>query len=360
MKKIIFSLFLVIGSLSLLVAQDLKPGFEKEEYVELLKVMAQTNKSKHLPSSFLPENFRRIYTSPVLGLDNQWVLWLDDHQHAVIAIRGTIESSVSWMANLYAAMVPAKGKLTLTHDYVFDYELASHPQAAVHVGWLVATGFLAPDIVNHIDSCYKSGIKDFYIAGHSQGGAISFLVTSYLRNLQETGKLPQDIRFKTYCSAGPKPGNLYYAYAYELQTQDGWAYNVVNIDDCVPMLPFTVQTSDDFLENSPLYSTASLIKEQKIPHKVILSYIYKKLDESSRKALSNYQKFLGDKMGEVIKRHLCEYNLPEYYPSNNYVKAGNYYILSGDEEYYKQFSLHSQQSHIEHHSPAAYYYLLTR
>ncbi|HPN72156.1 MAG TPA: hypothetical protein PLZ32_21680, partial [Saprospiraceae bacterium] len=74
-----------------------------------------------------------------------------------------------------------------------------------------------------IDSLYKTGTKEFLIMGHSQGGAIAYLMTSYLYNLQQLGQLPIDIKFKTYCSAAPKPGNLYYAYEYEAMTQGGWA-----------------------------------------------------------------------------------------------------------------------------------------
>jgi hypothetical protein len=74
----------------------------------------------------------------------------------------------------------------------------------VHVGWLLALAYLAPTITQKIDEYSKQGIKDFIIMGHSQGAAISFLTTSYLYYLQKDGKIPADIRFKTYCSAAPK------------------------------------------------------------------------------------------------------------------------------------------------------------
>lgn len=344
---------------STVLGKSLQSGFDKEEYMELLKITAQTNNSKSVLPTFYPENFRLVYTSPLIGLDNMWTLWLNDDNIAAIAIRGTSESSVSWMANLYAAMVPAKGEMKLTEDYTFQYELSPNPLAAVHVGWLISTGFLAREILTHIDSCYQMGIKNFYITGHSQGGGISFLMTSHLLSLQQKGELPKDIRFKTYCSAGPKPGNQYYAYDYALQTQDGWAYNVVNMDDCVPMLPFTVQTSNDFLANSPFESIKTLIEEQEIPNKMILNFIFKKMDSPSLKAMEAYQKYLGIKMEDLIKRHLAEYSYSEYYPSHNYVTAGNQYILVGTEEYYKEFSP-SNENLIGHHSPAAYYFIVSQ
>jgi len=48
------------------------------------------------------------------------------------------------------------------------------------VGWLLSTAYLSKDILPKIDSMYKSGIKDFILMGHSQGGAINFLLTAHL------------------------------------------------------------------------------------------------------------------------------------------------------------------------------------
>ncbi len=356
MKKVYFILSFL---LFFFVAKggNLKPGFEKAEYVEMLKICAQTNQSAHIPQNFYPEKFVMHYKSPMLGLDDVWTLWLSEDSIAAIAIKGTGETSASWMANLYAAMVPARGEIQLTGTDTFRYELAQSPFAAVHIGWLVATGFLSKDILPHIDSCYARGIKNFYITGHSQGAGISFLLTSHLRNLQMKGELPQDITFKTYCSAGPKPGNLFYAYEYEVQTQDGWAYNVINSNDIVPMLPFTVQTSQDVLATTSFESMKTLIKEQELPHNLLLSLIYKRMDEPSQKAVDQYQKYLGEKMANIIKKYLEECDFPEYAPSNNYVRVGHQYILSGNENYYQKFTQNTDSMFI-HHSPEAYYFIL--
>jgi hypothetical protein len=141
------------------------------------------------------------------------------------------------LENLYAAMVPANGKLILDNADTFNYCLAPGNKAAVHVGWLIGTAFLSKDIVPKIDSLYKSGIKDLLLMGHSQGGAINYLLTAYLYSLQKQNILPGDIRFKTYCSAAPKPGNLFFAYYFESITENGWAFNVVNSADWVPETP---------------------------------------------------------------------------------------------------------------------------
>src|SRR5690606_42008773 len=51
----------------------------------------------------------------------------------LIAIRGSVATQVSFLANLYAAMIPAAGEIQLDHDFLFRYQLAEHPQAAVQV-----------------------------------------------------------------------------------------------------------------------------------------------------------------------------------------------------------------------------------
>lgn len=166
------------------------------------------------------------------------------------------------MANFYAAMVPAKGELRLSNTYMFNYQPANNPRAAVRTGWLISTGFLVQDMMLKIDPLSKAGRNEVLIMGHSQGGAIAFLLTAHLRTLQQQKKISPGIRFKTYCSAGLKPGNLYFAHEYEAATQAGWAYNVVNTADWVPESPVTVQTLDDFNEVNPFINAKGIIRQQ--------------------------------------------------------------------------------------------------
>ena len=268
---ILLSLLLCIT----LSAQQLKPGFDKEEYRDLMHISARTTANPNYFKDF-PEStsFKMLYQSEAIGLDNLWDLWKNDKQVAVISIRGTTLKPESWLANFYAAMVPAKGSLKLNDDEIFNYQLAKNPKAAVHIGWLVSTAFLSKEIVPKIDSLYKTGTKEFLIMGHSQGGAIAYLMTSYLYNLQQLGQLPIDIKFKTYCSAAPKPGNLYYAYEYEAMTQGGWAYNVVNAADWVPEVPMSIQTLKDFNNVNPFTNAKEMIKKQKFPKNLVLKYVY--------------------------------------------------------------------------------------
>lgn len=49
-----------------------------------------------------PPNFRKIYQSPIVGLDNFWNLWVNEHKQAVINVRGTTQKPESWLENVYA------------------------------------------------------------------------------------------------------------------------------------------------------------------------------------------------------------------------------------------------------------------
>lgn len=340
----------------MLFGQKLKPGFDKAEYIELLKVSAQFGDSTYVKAFPAPQRFKLAYRSPVVGLDNKWDLWTDNQSVAVISLRGTTANSVSWLGNFYAAMVQAKGEIQLSDTEKFNYELASSPRAAVHVGWLVTMGILAKDILPKIDSCYRAGTKDMLIMGHSQGGGIAYLLTAHLKNLQKQGRIPADIQFKTYCSAGPKPGNLYFAYEYEAATQGGWAYNVVNSADWVPEVPLTVQTVNDFNPTNPFSGAPAMIKKQKLMKRIALKYAYNSLSKPSLKAQKNYQKFLGNLASKTVSKNLNGYVPPEYYNSNDYVRTGTTIVLLADSAYFQKYP-ESKEKIFTHHFHPPYLYL---
>ncbi len=295
-----------------------------------------------------------------MGLDNRWDLWINDRKDiAVISIRGTTGNTVSSLANLYAAMVPAKGELILSKTDTFRYCLATDEKAAVHIGWLLSMAFLSEDILPKIDSLYRSGVKDFLLMGHSQGGAIDYLLTAYLYSLQRQGRLPRDIRFKTYCSAAPKPGNLFFAYYYEFLTRGGWAYNVVNAADWVPETPISIQTLDDFSETNLFNNAKNEISKLRFPKNIVLKRIYNKLDKPTRKAQKRYEKYLGEMTSTVIRRKFPDFSPPPYFTSNNYVRTGITVVLYPDERYYQRFPAYSQNIAI-HHNFNAYLFLLEK
>lgn len=363
MKPIyLFSLIITTLLPGWLSAQALQPGFDKEEYIELLKISIRTvADSAYADTLPAPENFSMAYQSPVIGLENLWQLWLDGDQ-AVISIRGTTKNSTSWLANFYAAMVPATGKIQLNTQDTFHYQLSTNPQSAVHVGWLISTGFLSADILPKLDSLYQQGTRNVLIMGHSQGGAIAYLLTAHLLNLQHQQKLPADIRFKTYCSAAPKPGNLYFAYEYEAMTQGGWAYNVVNAADWVPETPISIQTFNDFNPTNPFANAKVALKSQKFPKDIILGYVYDQLNRPTLKAKDRYQKYLGKSVSKQVGKKINGFTAPEYFDSNHYVRTGTTIVLKGDEAYTALYPDHTDNptAIFTHHIHAPYLYLAAR
>ncbi|MCF0073109.1 lipase family protein [Dyadobacter sp. CY261] len=339
----------------------LKPGFDKAEYRELIymhSVLYDTAMTKRQKFKIPRTNrFDSLYTSPVMGLDNRWGLWKNNALVGVINLRGTTMNAIGWLENFYAAMVPARGELQIGKEYTFKYHLADDPKAAVHIGWLVGTAYLARDIIPKIDSLYKTGVKDFLIMGHSQGGALSYLMTAHLYSLQKQGSIPKDIRFKTYASAAPKVGNTYFAYEYEHKVDGGWSYNVINSADWVPEVPFTVQMLSDFNKTNPFKNINSIIKKQKLIARIGMRHAYKGLRKPSEKAQRNYEKYLGNYAGKIVVKNLPEYQMPAYYKSSNYVRTGPTIVLLADEAYYKEFTDSDQQVFV-HHGLQPYLHLL--
>jgi len=346
-----------------LTAQKLQPGFDKAESLDMLRIAARvvdtpwTAANVQLPE---PTGYKLVYRSPTVGLENKWDFWRSNDGRAVVSIRGTTLEPVSWLANFYAAMVPATGSIQISNSFTFNYKLAENPRAAVHVGWLVAMGCLQADIVEKINAAYREGVHDIILTGHSQGGAITYLLTSHLLYLQKDGKLPRDIQFKTYCGAAPKPGNLYYAYDYENVTGYGWAFNVVNAADWVPEVPFSVQTVNDYNNINPFKNAKAVIKKQGFPKNLVLKRVYKNMTKPSLKAQCRYQKYLGKMLSKEVKKTLPEFKPPKYFDSNHYVRTGTMIVLMPDVAYFQQYPETDETKIFIHHLPGPYHFLMEK
>ena len=160
------------------------------------------------------------------------------------------------------------------------------------------------------------------------------------------------MRIKTYGSAAPKPGNLYFAYDYEALTFGGWAFNVVNAADWVPETPISIQTVNDFNTTNPFINAGDAIKKQKTATRIVLKHVYKKLSKPALKAQKNYEKYLGKMTEKLIKENIPDFISPDYYKSNNYVRTGNMIVLMPDEEYYQKYPDSETNIFIHHyHQP---------
>lgn len=340
----------------------LQPGFDPKEYGDLLSLAFH---SSSIPDSVerkkTKDPYQQIYRSPEMGLLNRWTLYLRDDNTGIINIRGTVNNTTSWMANFYAPMIPATGSLQLNDSTVFNYQLADNRQATVHAGWTIALGHLAPGIISKIKELFtEKGTHNFIISGHSQGGAIAFLLRSYLQYEQIRGVIPAEIVMKTYCSAAPKPGNLYYAYDYDFITRGGWGLTVVNASDWVPESPFSIQRVSDFNEVNPFVNVKSILKKQKFLVRMAGNTVYSKLEKKPRKAQRKFEKYLGHKLFKLgIRKALPQLIEPSYVHSTNYMRAGTAVILMPDETYKQQFPNDTNKPFI-HHMFAPYSFLLKK
>lgn len=337
----------------------LKPGFNPKEYADLLSL---TFYKSSIPDSVArltaTDPYKLVYRSPEMGLLNVWTLYLRNDNVGVIDLRGTVSKATSWLENFYAAAIPATGSLTLNDSTVFNYQFANNPNAQVHVGWAFAIGFLGPDVVAKINEHYKAkGVKEYFISGHSQGGALANLMRSYLAYEIKKGNLPNDLVFKTYSSAAPKVGNMYYAYDFDFMTRGDWAFTIVNAADWVPESPFSLQTLNDFNYSNPFPGLKQTIKKQKLLPRLILGSMYRKMDRSTKKAQARMEKYLGKRLYKMVKKEHPEYKQPAYAGGNNYMRSGVPIILMPSEAYMKKFP-DSRETPFVHHMFTSYSFLL--
>ena len=250
-KFVFLSAVLIIPAL--LAGQEiLRPGFDAQEYADMLGLthkIPETASTEGLSVPF-PMEYEHVYRSEAGPLDNLFDIYLRKDGVGVLEIRGTTGKTRSWLENFYAGMVAAEGSIQLGTNEKFNYKLADDTLATVHAGWLTGLASMAENIIDRLNEYYKKGVKEFILMGHSQGGAIVFLLDSYL-HYDPDGLIPDDMVFKTYNSAAPKPGNLHYSYDYDFINRGGWAIRVVSPIDWVPETPISVQTLEDFNEVNP-------------------------------------------------------------------------------------------------------------
>jgi hypothetical protein len=350
-------LLLLTGSMQVQAQQYLKPGFNGPEYLEMLRITGRINDTSLGEKPPPPLQYHLAYRSPVVGLVNQWDFWLrKDEKVGVISLRGTTRDISSWLENFYAATVPATGEIQVNDSTRFNYKLAESPAATVHVGWLIGIAHMAPSIAEHIKTYRQKGIKEFIIIGHSQGGALSFLLRSWLQYQIAAGALPGDITFKTYSSAAPKPGNMYYVYDYDFITRNGWGFNVVNAPDWVPESPFSLQSLKDFNAVNPFVNVDAALKNQQFLVRWYLKHVFNSMSRISRRAQKRFRKQLGKAVFKQVRKFLPQLKEPVYAPGSNYMRAGVPIILMPDEEYNKQHVSDGKNVFI-HHMPLSYYKL---
>jgi len=356
MKKIFLLLF-CCSAIHLFSQPSSKPaaGFSAIEYEDVLHLGFKGFSDSFAIQSDLHYHYQHVFTSPEVGLRNKCAMYLRNDGIAVINLRGTVNHIESWLENFFAGMIKAEGYLQLNDSTRFDYKVAANGKAYVHAGWMIGLGFLSPYINHFMDSMLLKGTRGFIVCGHSQGGALAFLTTSYLY-YKYAAKYP-DMQLKAYCSAAPKPGNLYYAYDFDFITRNGYAFRVANTADWVPETPISIQTLDDLNDPNPVKNAKPVIKKQKFFVRLYLNHIYNKMKNGSNTAMERYRKHLGKDIYKQIKKALPQLQQPDFVYSSNYMTAGTPIILYADSTYYQHFPFDGK-NYFVHHSLNPYLYLL--
>lgn len=335
------------------------PGFIPRECDEMLLLndafMNRVPVEKFADSVSLSE-YRFIYRSPSMGLDNLWDLWIRSDSTVVLMLRGTTGDPKSLLADFYCAMIPAKGKVILSETESFDYKVAAHEQAAVHAGFLAGFAYIANDARPKIDSLYRSGYRNYLVAGHSQGGALVYYASAWLYYLEKDGVYP-GIRVKAYATASPKMGNMYFVYDYDHIMRAEWAFSVTNSKDPVPEMPFTTQQLvPDMNEPNPLVEAKKGLKKLPLIKRMFLTSAYNKMNKKAIKSAKSYQKYLGKYVGGFINGMVPALQLPAPVNSTYFLRPGVPVSFVPDDNYFEFFKVNDGKYY--HHGIQPYRFLL--
>ena len=334
-------------------AQGVRPGFDINEYTECLRVSSAMG-GLRVEDTFLaskPRSFKRVYASPDVGFDNSWELWENGDHTIAIMMRATVTTMTSWMSNFNAGLVRATGSLNVGREV--SYSFSDDPLAMVHGGWTAGLLYMIDDINAKVDSCLKLGRRDFIVAGHSQGGGLSYLLTAYLRTKQNHGQLPADMKIKTYCSAAPKPGNYAFALDYEYMTRGGWSFTVINADDWVPETPLSVQRPSDFNPTNPFAQMGTLLSSAGASTRMKIKFLFNRLRKPTEKSVKNINKYLGEKIGEMLEGERPGFVAGGFQENANYARTGPFIIFKPDAEYHSNRPKEAKDI-FAHHSYKAY------
>lgn len=312
-------ILLVIGLCPTLYSQH-KSGFNPQEAKEMI---ALANSYPYLDlrgddSPIIPKGYTKVYTSPVVGMDNMFQVYIKE-KAGVISFRGSTDKKSSWLENIYSAMIPAEGEIQIpdgTFKYHFGKDTASH----VHSGYALSLAYLEPLVIEQIKELNKKGIYKIFITGHSQGGALSVLLRAYLEHGAER-KISSKNDFKVYTFAQPMSGNSSFVREYNKHFCDnGMSYSLVNPDDIVPNMPASYNDSTFLRDNIvAMFSKDGQMDKSEFVKQGLMLLFEDKLRGTVHK--------FGESVSKQIQKELGEVKLPEPTNSINYSQVGNQILL---------------------------------
>lgn len=164
------------------------------------------------------------------------------------------------------------------------------------------------------------------------------------------------IKVKSYASAPPKMGNMYFVYDFDNANSSLWSYSVVNTADPVPEMPFTTQQVDvDMNEPNPILNLVKRFDDLPLLKRVVFKGTFRKMQNRARKSSEAYQKYLGKYVGGFLHASLPELKLPDPVKTTYFLRPGVPITLSVNTAYWKKFE---GAPNYFHHGIDSYRFLL--
>lgn len=351
--------FFILFGFSNLKAQ-FNSEFNKKEAKDMIALCNSFTFIKVLNSdkNIIPKGYEKVYQSGAIGLDNQWQMWKYKN-YAVINLRGSTSEQISWLGNMYAAMIPANGEIILPGDEHFKYKLSINSNANIHSGWTLSMAFMANDILQHIKMLNYEGIHHFIITGHSQGAAIAQLLRAYLENLPDS-KIDKKNKFKTYVFASPMVGNISFVDEY-YQRFGETSFIINNPIDPITKMPFTIDKKSmfDLKDISEHLIDTNKNYLETIAYRAIGKVLFGNPD-------SAYIDKAGENVYQQLRKSIGPFSMPPYQLDMNYKTMPNPIYIGPFREaeiknkrYISKFNLNPEQSFFQH-KPYLYFLYLTK
>lgn len=297
-------------------------GFDKTEALEMIRICNSHTFLELYRSDkeIIPQGYVRTYSSTPNVLDNMFQVYKRENT-AVIHFRGSTTNPNSWIENLYSAMIPAQGSITV-YSEKRPYRFAERKDAAVHSGFALAIVMMSNDILTQIKLLNAEGVYDILITGHSQGGALATMTHAYLENLS-AGDISRRNRFKVYAFANPMCGNQSFAAEYDSRFSGrGKSFRIANPKDIVPSLPVTYSDKDLFSADNII---AWLTGEEEFDIKKLgIELVMRKFGDG----LSAYIHKSNQTLHKLITKQAGEVILPDYVDDIKYVHVGELHKLN--------------------------------
>jgi len=303
---------------------QIKGGFAPHEARDLIQIC---NSFGYLDlygedTDILPKGYQKVYTSPAYGMDNKFQIYKKG-SIGVINFRGSTAKQSSWLENLYASMIPVKDKISI-NGKEFNYQVGEKEESHVHAGYTLAMYFFKDDLLDQIRKMNQEGIYDFYITGHSQGGALAQIVRAYLAYLP-ANELSKSNVFKVYAFANPMVGNASFAKEYSKKFCDSeMSYIVHNPSDFVTKLPVSYNDSTFWQQNlAQVMMNRSDFSIPGFAAEGAMLLFKDRIKDMAKNMSKNIEAQLLKELGEI--------KMPTFHDDINYIHTGNLIKISATE-----------------------------